>query len=204
MCLLQYRGPLIWAWCGIRPRCTSVSCSNRVDLRDSQESERRLVTHCEAFSKAIGYDGSCVQHDNFWPAANETLAVVAQDHRVFPDGQTILHDQDYAAMLKCLRHVEETVVLVTRPCVWGSMLSRYANDRRLPHRQGSGHEWLCPRSVGRSPSHVAHQLPGDAGSISSFDTLSTRPERPSCASTHRKYVVGLLHIKKQISCQDRD
>ncbi len=64
----------------------SVSCSYRVDPRDSQESERRPVTHCEAFSKAVGSDGSCVQRDNFWPAAHETLALVAQNHRVFPRG----------------------------------------------------------------------------------------------------------------------
>ncbi len=67
----------------------SVSCSYRVDPRDSQERERRPVTHCEAFSKAVGSDGSCVQRDHFWPAAHETFAVVAQDHRVFPEGQPI-------------------------------------------------------------------------------------------------------------------
>ncbi len=54
-----------------------------------------------------------------------------------------------------------------------------------------------PRPVGRSPSHVEHQLPGDAGSISSFETLSPRP---ASASAHRQYVGGLLHIKKQIYC----
>ncbi len=59
---------------------------------------------------------------------------------------------------------------------------------------GGGHEWpLRPGSVGRSPSHVAHQLPGDAGSISSIERLSPRPERPTYASTHRQYIGGLLH-----------
>ncbi len=48
-------------------------------------------------------------------------------------------------------------------------------------------------SVGRFPSHVAHQVPWDAGCISNFETLSPRPERPSCASAHRQYVGGLLH-----------
>ncbi len=42
-------------------------------------------------------------------------------------------------------------------------------------------------------SHVAHQLPGDAGSISSIETISPRPERPSCASSHRQHIGGLLH-----------
>ncbi len=152
----------------------SVSCSCRVEPHDSQESERR--PHCEPFSKAVGSDGSCVQCDNFWPAAHETLAVVAQDHRVFPEGQPILQDQGHVAMLVCLRHVEETVVPVTGPCIGGSLSSHNANDGRLPHGLG---EWpLRPRSVGRSPSHVANQLPGDAGSISRFEILYPRPERP--------------------------
>ncbi len=46
---------------------------------------------------------------------------MAQDYRVFPEGQPILHDQGHAAMLTGLRHVEETMVPVTRPCVGGSM-----------------------------------------------------------------------------------
>ncbi len=90
----------------------------------------KRVTHCDAFSKAVGSDGSCVQCD-IWPAAHETLAVVAQDHRVFPEGQPILHDQGHAAMLTCLKHVEETVFPVTRPCVGGSMSSLNANDGLL-------------------------------------------------------------------------
>ncbi len=173
---------------------SSVSCSYRVDPRNSQESERRPVTHCEAVSETVGSDGSCVQRDTFWPAVHETLAVVAQDHRVFPEGQPVSHDQGHAAMLTCLRHVEETVVPVTRPRVGGSVSSRNANDGRLPHGLGSGHEWpLRSRSVGRSPSQLAHQLPGDAGSFSSIEAFSSRPRRPSCASSHRQYVGGLLH-----------
>ncbi len=76
----------------------------------------------------------------------------------------------------------------------GSVSSRNANDGRLPHGLGSGHEWpLRSRSVGRSPSQLAHQLPGDAGSFSSVEAFSSRPRRPSCASSHRQYVGGLLH-----------
>ncbi len=116
---------------------TSVSCSFRVNPCDSQESERRPVTHCEAFSKAVGSDGSCVQRDNFLPAVHETLAVVAQDHRVFLEGQPISQDQGLAAMLTCLRHVEETVVPVTRSCVGGSLLTRNATTD-TPSRAG---EW---------------------------------------------------------------
>ncbi len=87
--------------------------------------------------------------------------MVAQDHRVLPEGQPILHDQGHAAMHMGPRHVEETVVPVTRPCVGGSMLLRNTNNGRFPHGLGSSHEWpLCPRSVGRSPSQVLkHFLP---------------------------------------------
>ncbi len=39
---------------------------------------------------------------------------------------------------------------------------------------GGGHEWPpCPRSVEWLPSHVAHQLPGDAGRVSSTKILQT-------------------------------
>ncbi len=104
-------------------------------------------------------------------------------------------------MLTCLRHVEETVVPVTRPCVGGSMSSRNTNDGHLTHGLGSGHEWpLCPRSVGRS--HLMWHI-NCLEMLAVFETLSPRPERPSCASVHRQYFGGLLHIKKQISCRDR-
>ncbi len=36
-------------------------------------------------------------------------------------------------------------------------------------------------------------MPVDFGSFSSIETLSPRPERPSCASTHGQYIGGLLH-----------
>ncbi len=87
-------------------------------------------------------------------------------------------------MLMCLRHVEETVVPVTRACVGGSMSLRNSNDGCLLHGLGAVMSSRC------ASSHVAHPLPGDAGSISSFETLSPRPERPSCASVHRQYVGG--------------
>ncbi|KAL0150471.1 hypothetical protein M9458_054288 [Cirrhinus mrigala] len=38
-----------------------VVCSNRVDPRRSQESQRGPVTHCETVSTTAGSDGSCVQ-----------------------------------------------------------------------------------------------------------------------------------------------
>ncbi len=66
---------------------TSVSCSYRCDSHSRKESERRPVTHCQTVSETARSDGSCIQCDTFWPAVHETLAVVAQDQRVFPKGQ---------------------------------------------------------------------------------------------------------------------
>ncbi len=42
---------------------------------------------------------------------------VAQDQGVFPEGESASHDQCHAAMLTCLRHVEENLVPVSRPGV---------------------------------------------------------------------------------------
>ncbi len=51
---------------------TSVSCC--------QESERRPVTHCEDFLKAVGSDGSCVQCDNvtMWELRSHRLCMLAR------------------------------------------------------------------------------------------------------------------------------
>ncbi len=136
---------------------TFVSCSDRVDPHCSHESQRRPVIHCQAVSKATGSDGNCVQRDTFWLAVHETPTVVAQDQGVLPEGKPASHDQGHAAMPTCLRHVEETLVLVSGPGAGSSLLLRNASDGHVPDQLGSGHEWpLCLRSVECSPSHVAH------------------------------------------------
>ncbi|KAI2653716.1 PTS system lactose-specific EIICB component [Labeo rohita] len=38
-----------------------------------------------------------------------------------------------------------------------------------------------------------HKLPGDAGRVSSSETLSPRPERPPCVGLHRQHSGSLLH-----------
>ncbi len=158
------------------------------------KTQRRPVTHCQAVSEAAGSDGSCVQRDTFWPAVHETPTVVAQDQGVLPEGKPASHDQGHAAMPTCLGHVEETLVLVSGPGAGSSLSSRNASDRRVPHRLGSGHEWPpCPRSVEWLPSHVAHQLPGNAGHVSSTQTLSSGPKRSPCVGAHRQHSGGLLH-----------
>ncbi len=63
--------------------------------------------------------------------------MVAQDQRVFPEVQPLLHDQGHAAMLSSLGNVEETLVPVPGSSVGSFMLSQDANDRCLSHGLGS-------------------------------------------------------------------
>ncbi len=59
---------------------------------------------------------------------------------------------------------------------------------------GGGHGWPpCPRFVEWSPSHVAHQLAGDVGRVSSTETLPPRPKISPCVGAHRQHSGGLLH-----------
>ncbi len=71
-------------------------------------------------------------------------------------------------MPTCLGHVEEILFLSQGPVLGAPCRPRNASDGCIPDRLGGGHEWPpCPRSVEWSLSHVAHQLPGDAGRVSS-------------------------------------
>ncbi len=100
----------------------SVSCSDRDNPHCIRESQKRPVTYCQTVSETVGSDGSCVQRDTFWPAVHETPTMVTQDQGVLPKGKPALHDQGHTAMPTCLRHVEETLVLFSRPGA-GSSLS---------------------------------------------------------------------------------
>ncbi len=111
----------------------------------SCESQRRPVTYCQIVTETVRSDGSCVQRDKFWPAVHETPTVVAQDQGVLPKGKPASHDQVHAAMPICLRHVEETLFLVSGPGAGSSLSPRNASDGRVPHQLGSSHEWPpCP------------------------------------------------------------
>ncbi len=46
------------------------------------------VTHCQTVSETVRSYGSSIQRDTFWTAVHETPAVVAQDKRAFPRGET--------------------------------------------------------------------------------------------------------------------
>ncbi len=137
---------------------TYVPCSDRVNPHVSQESERRPVTHCQAVSKTAGSDVSCVQRKTkgFSPRGN-TLCMIKVTQRC----------------LCALDMWRKPLVLVSGPGAGSSLSPCNANDGCIPHRLGSSHEWPpCVRSVEWSPSHVAHQLPGDAGCVSSTQTIS--------------------------------
>ncbi|KAI2658584.1 hypothetical protein H4Q32_016681 [Labeo rohita] len=97
-------------------------------------------------------------------------------------------------MPTCLGHVEESLVPVSGAGAGSSLSPRNASNRCFPHRLGCGHEWPHrPRSVERSPTHLAHKLPGDAGRVPSAEALSPGPKRPSCVGPHRQHIGGLLH-----------
>ncbi len=124
----------------------------RIDPHDSQESKRRPVTYCQAVSETAGSDGSCIQRDTFWPAVHETPTVVAQDQGFLPEGK-----RGNETMHTCLRHVEETLVLVPGPGAGSSISQCNSSDGCVPQWLGSGHEWPpCPWSVARPPSDMAH------------------------------------------------
>ncbi|KAI2659312.1 tRNA-5-methyluridine(54) 2-sulfurtransferase [Labeo rohita] len=159
-----------------------------------EESQSRPVTHCQAVSTTAGSDGGCVQRDTFWPAVHETPTVVAQNQEVLPEGKPASHDQGHAAMPTCLGHVEESLVPVSGAGAGSSLSPCNASNRCFPHRLGCGHEWPHrPRSVERSPTHLAHKLPGDAGRVPSAEALSPGPKRPSCVGPYRQHIGGLLH-----------
>ncbi len=78
--------------------------------------------------------------------------------------------------------------------LFGRVMNNNASDGCISHQLGSGHEWPpYSRSVEWSPSHMAHQLLGDAGHVSSTQTLSTRPEKSPCVGAHRQHSGGLLY-----------
>ncbi len=78
--------------------------------------------------------------------------------------------------------------------LFGRFMNNNASDGCISHQLGSSHEWPpYPRSVEWSPSHMANQLLGDAGHVSSTQTLSTRPEKSPCVGAHRQHSGGLLY-----------
>lgn len=64
--------------------------------------------------------------------------MAAQDQGIFPEGQSIPHDQGYKKMSLFLDDVEETLVLVQRPSVMTYLSSCDTYDRYFSQMLGSG------------------------------------------------------------------
>ncbi len=116
---------------------TPVTGTYRVHPVSCEKNKARPVTHCQTVSETVRAYGSSIQRDTFWTAVHETSTVVAQDQRVFPEGQRLSHDQGHAAMLSCLGNVEETLVPTPGSCAGSFMSSQDANDRMPLTRAGA-------------------------------------------------------------------
>ncbi len=145
---------------------TVVPCLDRVDSHHSQESQRRPVTHGQAVSKNSWVWWQLRPTWYFLACCTWDPYIGGSSPRGSPRGESRF--------------------------AWSR--SRNASDGCIPYRLGGGHEWPpCPRSVEWSPSHVAHQLPGDAGRVSSIKTFSSGPKKSQCASMHRQHSCGFLY-----------
>ncbi len=119
--------------------------------------------------------------------------MVAQDQKVFPEGQPLLHDQGHAAMLSCLGYVEETLVPVPGSRAACFVSSQDANDRCISHGLGNDPRGtLESKSVEGPASLMAHQLSGDVGCISCSQEFPSRSQGPPCAGPLRQHIGGVL------------
>ncbi len=171
-----------------------VTGTYRVHPIGCEKNKARPVTHCQTVSETVGSYGSSIQRDTCWTVAHETPPVVAQDQRVFPEGQPLSHDQGHAAMPSCLGNVEETLVPVSGSHVGSFMSSQDANDRCFSHGLGSDlRGTLRSRSVEGPSSLMAHQPSGDVGCVSCSQEFPSRSQGPPCACPLRQHIGGLLH-----------
>ncbi|KAI2652574.1 Peptide methionine sulfoxide reductase MsrA [Labeo rohita] len=124
----------------------------------------------------------------------QTPTVVAQDQAVLPEGKSILQHQGHVVIPTCLGHVEEALVTVSGPGAESSLSPCNASDGYVSHRSRSGHEWPpCPWSVEWLPSHMAHQLPGDAGHVSGKHFLPDLRDHHVLVSTHNTALVYYIN-----------
>ncbi|KAG1924652.1 hypothetical protein F2P79_026026, partial [Pimephales promelas] len=172
---------------------TAVSCSDGVYPDHSVQDEARPGHHCQTLSESVGSHGSSVQHDTFWPATYESLAVVVESQGVFPKDKTILLDKGYAQMPSFPFNLEEALVPVPGSQT-GSIISQsFCFDRCLPHGLGRGHgRPLFERYLAGPSFLLAHKLPRNVGGVLSSEEFSARPPRSPRSSENRQYVSGVL------------
>ncbi len=163
-----------------------VTGTYRVHPVGCEKDMARPVTPCQTVSETVRSYGSSIQH--------ETPAVVAQDQKVFPEGQPLPHDQGHAARLMCFGNVEETLVPVPGSRVRSIMSLQDAYDRCLSHGLVSDpRRTLKSGSVERPSSLMAYQPSEDVGCIYCSQEFPSRSQGPHCACPLRQHIGGLLH-----------
>ncbi len=106
------------SWCGVGSTTIQARMSpariksTLLEVRRVKEGQSLTV---KQFQRLLGLMAACVQLDIYWPAVHETPTVVAQDQGVLPEGKPASHAQGHVAVPTCLRHVETSLVLVSRP-----------------------------------------------------------------------------------------
>ncbi len=114
-----------------------VTGTYRIHPVGCKKYKARPVTNCQTVSETVRSYWSSIQRDTFWTVVHETPVVVAQDQRIFPEGQPLTHDQGHAAMCTGLGNMKETLVSVPGSRVGSFMSSQDANDRCFSHGLGS-------------------------------------------------------------------
>ncbi len=171
-----------------------VTGTYRVHPIGCEKNKARPVTHCQTVSETVGSYGSSIQRDTCWTVAHETPPVVAQDQRVFPEGQPLSHDQGHAAMPSCLGNVEETLGSCPRVPCWELHVVADANDRCFSHGLGAILEGtLRSRSVEGPSSLMAHQPSGDVGCVLALKNFLADLRGHHVLVRSDNTSVGLLH-----------
>ncbi len=175
---------------------TIVPCSDRVDSQHGQESQRPvrgLSLTVKQFQILLGLMAAASNVIPFGLLYMRPLQWWLKSKGFSPRGNPF---RMIKVTRRCLRALDmwRKPWFLSGPGPGSSLPPRNASDGCIPDRLGGGHEWPpCPRSVEWSPSHVAHQLPGDAGRVSSTETFSSGPKKSQCASTHRQHSCGFLY-----------
>ncbi len=111
--------PLIWAWCGIRPRCRHVCplLGSSQSSRQSRVREGRSLT-VKRFQKLLGLMSAASNVITFGLLYMRPLQWWLKTKGFSQRGKPTLHDQGHAAMPTCLRHVEETFGFCLKAWCW--------------------------------------------------------------------------------------
>ncbi|XDV13933.1 hypothetical protein PO909_002231 [Leuciscus waleckii] len=101
-----------------------------------------------------------------WSSVHETLAVMVQDHGVFPEEEPTSYDQGHAQVSLHLGYMEEALFLVPGSCVRSSLSSRRTHDRYFSHEHGSGDARPLSSGSVEEPSFIlAHKFHGNDVSL---------------------------------------